>query len=195
MPIRSLVVDDAKVTQLILERILSGYGDCRVAKSGKEAVLAFTQALDEDRSYDLICLDMGLPDFGGLDVLGKIREIEHERGTLEDRRVRVIAITADSDIETVRAFTQLGDGYILKPINRESVIRHIVNFGLVGPTGDDQRLVDTLSALCQSDCLPLHTLAQLITSMAASMQRQSAPQSALPLAEPPKAPGNPDGSP
>jgi response regulator of citrate/malate metabolism len=107
----------------------------------------------------------------------------------------VIAITADSDIETVRAFTQLGDGYILKPINRESVIRHIVNFGLVGPTSDDQRLVDTLSALCQSDCLPLHTLAQLITSMAASMQRQSAPQSALPLAEPPKAPGNPDGSP
>lgn len=195
MPIRSLVVDDAKVTQLILGRILSAYGECRVAKSGSEALLAFTQALEDDRPYDLICLDMGLPDFGGLDVLGKIREIEQERGTLADRRVRVIAITADSNIETVRAFTQLGDGYILKPLNRESVIRHIVNFGLVGPTEDDQRLVDTLAALCQSDRLPLHTLAQLMTSMAASMQRQSAPKPGLAAAEPPKTPANPDGSP
>ena len=192
MPIRSLVVDDAKVTQLILERILSGYGECRVAKSGGEALHAFTQALDDDRPYDLICLDIGLPDFGGLDVLMKIREIEQERGTLADRRVRVMAITADSDIETVRAFTQLGDGYLLKPINRESVIRHIATFGLVAPSDDDQRLVDTLSALCQRDCLPLYTLAQLMTSMAASMQRQSTPKSGLPAAEPPKAPGNPE---
>jgi two-component system chemotaxis response regulator CheY len=194
MPIRSLVVDDAKVTQLILERILSGYGECSVAKSGGEALQSFVHGLDEDRPYDLICLDMGLPDFGGLDVLMKIREIEHERGTLEDRRVRVIAITADSDIETVRAFTQLGDGYLLKPINRQSVIRHIANFGLVGPTEDDKRLIDTLSTLCRSDSLPIHTLAQLMTSMAASIQRQSAPKSGLPAAELPKAPGNPEDS-
>ena len=194
MPVRSLVVDDAKVTQLILERILSGYGECRVAKSGSEALLAFTQALDENRPYDLICLDMGLPDFGGLDVLMKIREIEEERGTLADRRARVIAITADSDIETVRAFTQLGDGYLLKPINRESVIRHIANFGLVGPTEDDKRLIDALSALCQSDSLPIHTLAQLMTSMAASMQRQSASLSGQRSNEAPKMPPKPDGS-
>lgn len=194
MPIRSLIVDDAKVTQLILERILSGYGECRVAKSGKEALLAFTQALEDDRPYDLICLDMGLPDFGGLDVLMKIREIEEERGTLADRKVRVIAITADSDIETVRAFTQLGDGYILKPINRESVVRHITNFGLVGPTEDDKRLVDAVSTLCQSDSLPIHTLAQLMTSMAASIQRQSASMSGLPSKEPPKAGVPPEGS-
>ncbi len=194
MPIRSLVVDDAKVTQLILERILSGYGECRVAKSGSEALLAFTQALDENRPYDLICLDMGLPDFGGLDVLMKIREIEEEHGTLADRRARVIAITADSDIETVRAFTQLGDGYLLKPINRESVIRHIVNFGLVGPTEDDKRLIDALSELCQSDSLPIRTLAELISSMAASMQRQSASLSGQRSKEAPKTPLRPEGS-
>jgi|SRR5579859_2672733 len=88
MPIRSLVVDDAKVTRLILEQILSGYGECGVAKSGRETLQSFTHALDEDRPYDLICLDLGLPDFGGLDVLMKIREIEEERGTLADHRVR-----------------------------------------------------------------------------------------------------------
>jgi two-component system chemotaxis response regulator CheY len=186
MPMRSLVVDDARVTQLILERILTSYGDCQVAKNATEAIHAFGQALEERRPYDLICLDMGLPDFGGLELLTQIRAREEERSVSEDQRVRVIAITANSDSATVKAFTEMGDGYILKPINRERLIRNIANLGLIPPSKEETDVVDTLSRLCQNDALPVQTLSQLMTLMASSMSRQSGAGPEKPIAEDPK---------
>ncbi|MBZ5591786.1 MAG: response regulator [Acidobacteriia bacterium] len=174
MPMRSLVVDDARVTQLILEKILTAYGDCQVARNGYEAMLAFGQALGEGRPYDLICLDMGLPDFGGLEVLMKIRATEEEHGIAQDQSARVIAITASRDIATVKAVTQMGDGYILKPINRQRLIRDIVNLGLIAPPKEETETVEAFSKLCKSDVVPVHTLAELMGLMASSIARQSA---------------------
>ena len=173
MPMRSLVVEDARVTQLILERILSTFGPCDIAKTGVGAVRAFDQALGEAQPYDLICLDMGLPDLGGLEVLMKIRAAEEERNVADEQRVRVIAITATSDIATVKAVTQMGDGYILKPIQREKLIRTLANLGLVPPDKEEQQLVDSLTSLCQSDAMAVSRLAQLMTLMADSIVRQS----------------------
>ena len=170
---RSLVVDDARVTQLILERILSAYGPCQVAKNGVEAIQAFDQAMEESQPYDLICLDMGLPDLSGLEVLTKIRAAEEKRDIAEDQRVHVIAITATSDIATVKSVTQLGDGYILKPIQREKLIKTIANLGLVPPGEEEKQLVDALASLCQSDEMTVPKLAQLMTLMADSIVRQS----------------------
>ena len=173
MPMRSLVVDDARVTQLILEKILGFYGDCQVAGNGTEAMQAVAAAFDERRPFDLICLDMGLPDFGGLQLLTKIRAFEEERQIADEQRVRVIAITAASDAATVKAVMQMGDGYILKPINRERLIRDIQNFGLIPPSAEQTQLVAALTTLCQSDALPMRTLAELMTLAAGSMTRQS----------------------
>jgi two-component system chemotaxis response regulator CheY len=174
MPMRSLVVDDARVTQLILEKILGSYGDCQVAGNGTEAIQAFAAALDERRPFDLICLDMGLPDFGGLQLLTKIRAYEEEQRIADEQRVRVIAITAASDAATVKAVMQMGDGYILKPINRERLIRDIQNFGLIPPSAEETQVVDAISRFCQSDALPMRTLAHLMTALAGSITRQSA---------------------
>ena len=173
MPLRSLVVDDARVTQLILERILSGYGECAVARNGAEAMQAFSGALEAGRGHDLICLDMGLPDFGGLELLTKIRALEEQRSVPEAHRARVIAITASSDAATIRAFTQMGDGYILKPINRERLIRDIVNLGLIAPSATETQVVNDLVKLCQNDSLPMKTLVQLMSEIAGSIGRQS----------------------
>ena len=181
MPMRSLVVDDARVTQLILERILASYGDCQVAKTGSEAIQAFDSALEEGRPYDLICLDMGLPDLGGLEVLMKVRAIEEQRGTADGQGVHVIAITATSDVATVKAVTQMGDGYIVKPINRERLIRDIVNLGLIPPPKEEKQIVDAFTDLCRSDALPIRTLAELMALMAGSIDRQSAARFGSPV--------------
>jgi two-component system, chemotaxis family, chemotaxis protein CheY len=174
MPMRSLVVDDARVTQLILERILGCYGECHVAKNGTQALQAFGTSLDLGQPYDLICLDMGLPDFGGLELLMKIRAIEEERNIPEPDRVRVIAVTASADTATVKAVIQMGDGYILKPIKRERLIRDIAHLGLIPLDDEEKQVVDALSRLCESDGLAIHTLADLMTQMAASISRQNA---------------------
>jgi two-component system, chemotaxis family, chemotaxis protein CheY len=132
-PMRSLIVEDARVSQMILEKILGAYGDCHIAKNGIEALQAFNEAIVEKRPFDLICLDMGLPDFGGVEILTKIRAVEDVRGIPTGKKVRVIAVTATSDIDMVKAVTEKGDGYILKPITRERLVQNLVRLGLIPP--------------------------------------------------------------
>lgn len=132
---RSLVVEDTRVSQMVLEKILAAYGDCQVAKTGVEALHYFTQALANHRPFDLICLDVGLPDLSGIEVLTKIRAVEDVRGVALDHRVNIIAITATSDADTVKAFTEMGNGYLLKPVYRERLIRDLIRLGLI-PYGE-----------------------------------------------------------
>ena len=130
---RSLVVEDARVSQLILAKILSTYGECQMASSGYDALQAFNRAFVERQPFDLICLDLGLPDFDGVEVLAEIRAVEQARGVPPARRVHVIAVTASSDMDAVHALAEMGDGYVLKPINREKLIQILVRLGLIPP--------------------------------------------------------------
>ena len=131
LPMRSLVVEDARVSQLILAKILTAYGECQMANTGYDALQAFNRAFAERRPFDLICLDLGLPDFDGVEVLTEIRAVEQARGVPPGRRVHVIAVTASSDMDAVNALADMGDGYILKPINREKLIQALVRLGLI----------------------------------------------------------------
>lgn len=130
---RSLIVEDARVSQMILEKILATYGDCRIARTGVEALEAFNEAIAEKRPFDLICLDMGLPDFAGVEILTKIRAVEDVRGIATSQKVRVIAVTAASDVAMVKAVTEMGNGYILKPITRERLVQDLLRLGLIPP--------------------------------------------------------------
>ena len=128
---RSLVVEDTRVVQMILEKLLEPYGECQVAKNGVEAIDAFHRAFGEKRPFDLVCLDIGLPDLDGREVLSRIRASEELRGLEEGQKVPVIAITAASDTATVRYVVERGDGYIVKPINREKLVENLVRLGLI----------------------------------------------------------------
>ena len=130
---RSLIVEDARVSQMILEKILAAYGDCQIARTGVEALEAFNEAIGEKRPFDLICLDMGLPDFAGVEILTKIRAVEDVRGIATSQKVRVIAVTATSDVAMVKAVTEMGNGYLLKPITRERLVQDLVRLGLIPP--------------------------------------------------------------
>lgn len=47
---------------------------------GREAVTAFTEALDAGEPFDLICLDVMMPEMDGHTALASIRRIESEHG-------------------------------------------------------------------------------------------------------------------
>jgi two-component system chemotaxis response regulator CheY len=79
---RILIVDDDFSSRLILQEMLSPYGECDVAVNGTQAVEAFMLAWHEDRRYDLICLDIMMPDVDGQVVLKGIRSMEESEGVL-----------------------------------------------------------------------------------------------------------------
>lgn len=129
---KSLIVDDDFFSRRILQTILSGYGECHVAVDGKEALFAFKQALAEEEPYDVICLDIMMPEMTGQDVLVKIREIEKNKNILGDKSAKIIMTTALDDSENIKAaFREQCESYLIKPIHKSKLVKVLSDFGLV----------------------------------------------------------------
>jgi two-component system chemotaxis response regulator CheY len=131
--LRVLIVEDDFVSRKILHNILSAYGDCDIAVDGKEAVEAFKLALDEGLPYELICMDIMMPQMNGQEALLKIRQLEADLGTRDSDAVKVIMTTAVDDKKHVtEAFYQGGAAsYFVKPINREKFLGELKILGLI----------------------------------------------------------------
>lgn len=105
---RLLIVDDVRENREILRRRFERHGfEAAEAGGGVEAL-----ALLERQSFDLVLLDMMMPDLSGLDVLTRIRAT-HSPGALP-----VIMVTARSQSEDVVEALQCGaNDYITKPVD------------------------------------------------------------------------------
>jgi two-component system chemotaxis response regulator CheY len=126
-----LVVDDEIVSQKKMMKILSGFGTCNGVKTGKAALGAVKTALENWKLYNLITLDVSMPDISGVEVLKAVRKMEGDRGLADDEKSKILMVTSHSDIETVKACVGKCDGYIIKPFNREVMTDKIKKTGLI----------------------------------------------------------------
>jgi two-component system chemotaxis response regulator CheY len=171
--VRTLIVDDSPIIRLLLQRLLISYGECESAKDGQEAIDAYTRHLSADPPFDLVCLDLGLPKIDGMEVLEKIREIEAKNGW--PVRSRVLVITASTELSQGEVMRQGADGYLLKPIDNERLVKYLRAFGLSGVSaglGPCESPINRVEAMCDMDTIPVVVLARLIQRMAASIGRQ-----------------------
>ncbi|MGD9898518.1 MAG: sigma-54-dependent transcriptional regulator [Calditrichaceae bacterium] len=103
---RILVVDDEESVRYSFKRFLNS-SDYQIdtAKNGAEALSKF-----KDNSYDMIILDVRLPDKSGIEILKELKEI--------DPNLVVLIMTAFGDTETTIKATKSGAyDYILKPFD------------------------------------------------------------------------------
>jgi two-component system chemotaxis response regulator CheY len=128
---RILVVDDDAPNRKLLMDIASKIGECEGVAGGQEALSAFKKAWEDWRPFDLIFLDVLMPDMDGRQVLLKIRKIEKDKKISKQHRVRVIMVTGVSEEETVIDCLKNGcDEFLLKPIDIKLVFEKIKNLGL-----------------------------------------------------------------
>jgi two-component system chemotaxis response regulator CheY len=73
--LKILIVEDDLITRRILTQILSKIGQCDTATNGNEAVRLFRRALKKQDPYDLICMDIMMPETNGHQAIQKIRYI------------------------------------------------------------------------------------------------------------------------
>ncbi len=126
-----LVVDDELVSQKKMMKILSGFGTCDGVKTGKSALRAVKTALENWQLYNLITLDVSMPDISGVDVLTAVRKMETDRGLTDEEKSKILMVTSHSDIETVKACAGKCDGYIIKPFNKQVMAGKIKKTGLL----------------------------------------------------------------
>jgi two-component system chemotaxis response regulator CheY len=124
---RVLIVDDEVVSRKKMERIIQGFGECFTAACGKDAVVAFKKAWEDWDPFDLITLDITMPDMEGTEVLFQIREMENSKHIRSSRRVKVLMVTARADREAVATAIQAGcDDYLTKPFQGDMISRKLV---------------------------------------------------------------------
>ncbi len=117
VPLRVLVAEDNQVNQLLVTTILAKAGmRAEVAANGVEAVQAVHQ-----RHFDVILMDMQMPEMDGLEATRRIRQL----GAL-GRAVPIIAMTANAMQEDRRRCLEAGmNDFVAKPIDSSELLRKI----------------------------------------------------------------------
>lgn len=127
-----LVVEDDFTSRLLMQEILKQYGTVHIAVNGKEAVEAVQKELKWGDKYDLICLDVMMPEMDGQKALEKIRALEKEKGVFSSEGMKIIMTTALDDSKNVRtAFYNLCDSYLVKPIDKEKLVAELEKLGIL----------------------------------------------------------------
>ncbi len=136
-----LIVDDDAVSRQILIKILSEYAECESAKNGVEALSIYKKGFDDWAPFDLITLDISMPEMDGKKVLQTIRAIENEKRVPKDKRVKILISSAQKERETILECVQMGcDDYISKPFDREIILKKIHKLGLPVPQHDGLKM-------------------------------------------------------
>jgi two-component system, chemotaxis family, chemotaxis protein CheY len=114
---KTLIVEDDLTSRLLLQEFLKEYGPIQIAVDGEGAIGAVRAASEAGEFFDLICLDIMLPEMNGIEVLRQLREREEARGIMHSQGSKILMITALGDIKNVMAaYSHLCDGYLTKPL-------------------------------------------------------------------------------
>ena len=112
-----LIAEDNMLLQHIISEMVGGFGhDFHIVENGAEAIQAV-----EREDYDLVLMDVRMPEVSGTDASIAIRKM----GGLK-RRIPIIAITADAMEEHKTEYHQAGmDACVTKPIDRDELVKTI----------------------------------------------------------------------
>jgi DNA-binding NtrC family response regulator len=135
--LKILVVDDEKVALTSIKRLLKrrGIHDVQICEDGAEAVKRI-----RTQDYDIVLLDILMPEMDGLQVLEAARPFRPD--------VEFVLLTAVDDVDTaVRALRLGAFDYIVKPVDNERLFlaierayeRRGLRAGLAGSSDQDGR--------------------------------------------------------
>ena len=129
---KTLIVDDQIVSRMKIQKIMEGFCEIDAVDCGQAAIDAYKKSLEIKTPYNLITLDVSMPDLDGREVLKTIRDLETNHQIDKDQQVKILMITSSSDKETVLSSIQAGcDDYLVKPLNREAISHKLKKFGLI----------------------------------------------------------------
>lgn len=128
---RILAVDDELVSREKMKKIMGGFGECLAAENGKKAIEFFRAALDKQEPFDLVAIDVSMPDMNGAEVLHTMRGLENDFLVPKENRVKAIMVTSRSDKETIISCVQAGcNDYIVKPFDKNVISKKLSGLGL-----------------------------------------------------------------
>jgi PAS domain S-box-containing protein len=152
---RLLLAEDSQANQIIAKTFLENAGyDVDVVADGQEAVNA-VMALP----YDLILMDVSMPEMDGLEATRRIRELPDEKG-----QINIIALTANVFKDDLDRCMEAGmNGFIPKPIDKNRLLSTLEHYLPTPPLED--ATTSTPEIAKDTRCLDQNILDQLINDV------------------------------
>ena len=124
-----LIVEDDPASLRLMHAYLAPLSQCDLAADGLEALDLFTAAIDSGELYNLVCLDIMMPDITGHEVLKTIRSLEEKREIFPPAKVVMTTALKDRD-NVMAAFSNQCEAYLMKPIDRETLFEKLRTIGI-----------------------------------------------------------------
>jgi signal transduction histidine kinase/DNA-binding response OmpR family regulator len=123
-----LIAEDNEINALLTRTLLERLGhQPTVARDGAAAVEAYLAARSASAPYDLVLMDVHMPDVDGIEATRRIRALESEASTV---RTPIIALTANAFGEDRDACTAAGmDDFLVKPLDRDRLREVVAGIG------------------------------------------------------------------
>jgi CheY-like chemotaxis protein len=123
--LRILVAEDNRINQKLAVKLLESMGHrVAVVENGRQVLNALKEA-----PFDLILMDVQMPDMDGLEATAAIRTRETGSGS----RIPIVAMTAHAMIGDREQCLKAGmDGYISKPVSRAE-LAHVIERAVARP--------------------------------------------------------------
>ena len=121
-PVRVLVAEDTATGRDVIRKYLESTNfDLSFVENGRDAV----KAAGAER-FDIILMDVRMPEMDGLEAIRHIRSDERARGV---ERTPIVVVSANTSAEDVRDCIEAGaDGHIAKPVARMDVLGAVSEF-------------------------------------------------------------------
>lgn len=115
-----LVAEDNEINALLIRSLLTKLGhEAVICTNGRETLESWIAAETAGTRYDVVLMDVQMPELSGIEATRMIRTRESERGL---SRTKILALTANALVEDRYACFEAGmDGFLVKPLDRDKL--------------------------------------------------------------------------
>ena len=126
--LKILAIDDEFAALTKMKAMLSTFGECEVATSGAQTIDLIREAIQEGKYFDLITIDIELPDIDGIALLSEILREEKQYNLCA---VKLMVSASSTPSNVCRAKKQNCDGFLVKPIKKDILHQKLHTLGVL----------------------------------------------------------------
>jgi len=122
-PMKVLIIDNDLESRRTLQRLLLNIcTECVRAGRAEKGLEVFEMAIEDEKPFDLITLDMELPDINGIELLDNLRFLEDENEIPEDKKSKILMVATQGNQKIIdQAFAAGCNEYLIKPIKKQKL--------------------------------------------------------------------------
>jgi two-component system chemotaxis response regulator CheY len=130
---RCLIVEDEDFSREGMKFFLADHAEIVVAVNGIEGVQQFRQALAEQKPFDLVLLDIIMPEMDGQEALKLIRQAEKDNPVVAVKKAVIIMTTALNGPQNMEDAFWDGDctDYLVKPMAKADLLAMLRRYRLI----------------------------------------------------------------